>query len=70
MAQTDEFEKVNPAEPVIVETGNATISVRTETKEILIELRSIYMLKTWDSAVLFLIDNMKKIPRPKSKYFD
>ena len=49
---------------------NVTLSVTAETKEILQELRSIYMLPTWEDALRFLIANMKKVPRPKSRYFD
>lgn len=46
------------------------ISINEPTKEILVELRSIFMLSSWDEAVMFLIRNMKKVQRPKSKYFD
>lgn len=70
MVNETELEDETAVYEAVNTTERASIGVSKETKEMLVELRSIYMLPNWDSAVRFLIDNMKKVPKPKSKYFD
>lgn len=50
------------------DVGLVTVSIYADTRDMLRELKTAYMLKSLDQAIWFLHDNMKKVSRPKTRF--
>lgn len=64
--ELDDYEAEEESE----ELKRTAIAISGKSRDMLEELRTVYILKSWNDAIVFLFENMKKVPRPKSKYFD
>ena len=58
----EEYEEPNEEDELV------STPIRKSTREALRDLKSVYLLGTYDDAVMFAIDNMKKVAKPKTRF--